>query len=84
MGKLDAIVNHMGNFFDCIEARRKPLSDVASQHKSVTTCHLGNISMRLGRPLQWDPKKGQFIGDEEANTYLDRPKRKGYELPDPL
>ncbi|MEO8270859.1 MAG: Gfo/Idh/MocA family oxidoreductase, partial [Aureliella sp.] len=25
-GKLDAIVNHMGNFFDCIELRRQPIS----------------------------------------------------------
>ena len=80
VGKLDAIVNHMGNFFDCIEARKKPLSDVLSQHKSVTTCHLGNISMRLGRPLKWDPEKGRFVGDEEANTWLSREQRKGFEV----
>ena len=51
-GKLDAIINHMGNFFDCVETRRTPVSDVESQHRSVSTCHLGNISMRLGRPLE--------------------------------
>jgi len=80
VGKLDSIVNHMGNFFDCIRARRTPISDVVSQHHSVTTCHLANISMRLGRPLKWDPEKEQFVGDDEANQWLDRPRRKGFEL----
>ncbi len=79
-GKLDAIVNHMGNFFDCIKTRKLPISDVESQHRSVTTCHLGNISMRLGRKLKWDPEKELFIGDDEANTWLKREQRKGCEI----
>ena len=45
-GKLEAIVNHMGNFFDCVHSRQRPISDVESQHRSATTCHLGNIAMR--------------------------------------
>lgn len=79
-GKLDAIVNHMGNFFDCIRSRRTPISDVLSQHQSVTTCHLGNIAMRLGRKLTWDPQNERFVGDEEANRHLARPQRQGYEI----
>ncbi len=79
-GKLDAIINHMGNFYDCVRTRNKPLADVASQHRSVSTCHLANISMRLGRKLQWDPAAEQFIGDDEANTWLSRPQRKGFEI----
>jgi predicted dehydrogenase len=80
MGKLDSIVNHMGNFFDCIENREQPISDIVSQHRSVTTCHIANIAMRLGRPLRWDSKAEQFIGDDEANTWLSREQRKGYEI----
>jgi len=79
-GKLDAIINHMGNFFDCVEARRQPISDVESQHRSVSTCHLGNISMRLGRKLQWDPAAEEFVGDAEANQFLRREQRAGYEV----
>jgi myo-inositol 2-dehydrogenase / D-chiro-inositol 1-dehydrogenase len=78
-GKLDAIVNHMGNFFDCIQSRRLPISDVEDQHRSVSTCHLGNISMRLGRALQWNPATEQFVNDPEANKWLRRDQRKGYE-----
>jgi myo-inositol 2-dehydrogenase / D-chiro-inositol 1-dehydrogenase len=79
-GKLDAIVNHMGNFFDCIEARRTPISDVESQHRSVSVCHLSNIALKLGRPVKWDPVAEQFINDSEANQHLSRPQRAGFEV----
>jgi len=79
-GKLDAIINHMGNFFDCVASRQLPVSDIESQHRSVSTCHLGNISMRLGRKLTWNPKTEMFEGDDEANQHLSRPQRTGYEI----
>lgn len=79
-GKLDAIINHMGNFFDCIQTRRRTISDLESQHRSTSTCHLANISMRLGRPLKWDPHREVFVDDAEANTYLKREQRKGFEV----
>lgn len=80
VGKLDAIVNHMANFFDCIAARRLPISDYESQHRSATTCHLVNLSIRLGRPLHWDPEQELFVGDQEANQHLSRRQRKGFEV----
>lgn len=79
VGKLDAIVNHMGNFFDCIASRKKPVSDVVSQHRSVSTCHLGNISMKLGRAVKWDPEAENFGSDSAANALLRREQRAGYE-----
>ena len=78
-GKLDAIVSHMGNFFDCVQSRRMPVSDVLGSHRTVSTCHLGNISMRLGRPLKWEPTQEEIIDDEEANTWLKRNQREGFE-----
>lgn len=78
-GKLDAIINHMGNFFDCIRTRKKPVSDIESQHRSVSTCHLGNISMKLGRTVKWDPETETFPGDAEAGKLLVREQRKGFE-----
>ncbi len=79
-GKLDAIINHMGNFFDCIQTRRTPISDVASQHRSVSTCHLGNMAMKLGRTLNWDPQQQRFVDDAEADSLLARQQRSGYEV----
>lgn len=72
--------NHMGNFFDCIKSREQPISDVVSQHRSVSACHLANLSLRLDRKLTWDAAKEQFVGDEEANRMLSRPQRAGYEV----
>ena len=79
-GKLDAIINHMGNFFDCVRDRQTPICDVASQHRSATACHLANISMRLGRKLHWDPDTEAFVGDDEANGWLCREQRKPYRI----
>jgi len=80
MGKLDSIINHMGNFFDCVRQRQRPVSDVVTQHRSATVCHLANLSMRLGRKLTWDPAKELFVGDEEANRHLSRPQRAPYQI----
>jgi predicted dehydrogenase len=79
-GKYDSIVNHMGNFYDCLQTRQLPISSVFSQHRSVSACHIAGISLRLGRKLRWDPAKEQFIGDDEANTWLRREQRKGFEI----
>lgn len=74
--------NHMLNWLECIKTRQKPVADVEIGHRSTTLCHLGNIARWTGRPLKWDPVKEQFVGDEDANTYLDRPRRKPYVLPE--
>ncbi len=80
VGKLDAIINHMGNFFDCVRDRRRPISDCESQHRSATTCHLINLSIRLGRSLRWNAETETFVGDDAANAMLSRPQRKGFEV----
>ena len=72
--------DHMANFFDCIKSREQPISDVASQHRSVSACHLANISLRLGRKLSWDAAKEEFVADAEANAMRSRRQRAAYEL----
>jgi len=74
--------NHMQNWLDCIRTRQKPIADVEIGHRSTTVAHLGNIARWLGRRLRWDPAKEIFPDDAEANTYIDRPRRKPYELPE--
>ena len=71
---------HMANFVACMKDRSLPISDVVSHHRTLTTCHLANIAIRLGRKLQWDAEKEQIVNDEEANTWLQRPQRKGYDV----
>jgi predicted dehydrogenase len=72
---------HMANFFECLRDRSVPVSDVWSHHRALTTCHLSNIAMRLGRhKLTWDPAKEEIVGDSEANAFQTRPQRAGYEI----
>jgi predicted dehydrogenase len=72
--------HHMRNFFQCLESRKDPISDVYSHHRAMTTCHLANICIRLGRKLTWDPATEQIVGDEDAAKWVRREQRKGYEI----
>ena len=72
---------HVRNFLDCVKSRALPTCDIEIAHRSTNTCHLGNISYKLGRKLEWDAETETFKNDPEANALLKREPRKGYELP---
>ncbi len=72
--------NHMGNFFECMRTREQPISDVFTHHRTLSTCHLANISLRLGRKLAWDPEAEQIVGDDQANSWLARESRQEYAI----
>ena len=71
---------HMANFMQCIKTRQTPVSDVASHVRALNTCHLGNIAMRLNRPIRWDAQQEQILDDEVAQSMQAREQRKGYEI----
>jgi predicted dehydrogenase len=70
---------HARNFLDCIKSRELPNADVEEGHRTVTACHLANISMRLRRPIRWDAEKEEILGDSEASKWLVRPYRKPWD-----
>ena len=72
--------NHTANFIEGMKSRQQPISDVWSHNRMLEICHLSNIAMRLGRELKWDPAKREVIGDEQANSFLSRENRKGFEI----
>lgn len=72
--------NHHSDFFTCVRTRQRPISDVEAGHRSATICHLNVIAAQLGRPIRWDPKKEEIVGDPIASRLLDRPRRAGYPL----
>ena len=67
--------DHLQDFLNCTHTRKRPICDVEIGCRSVTVCHLGNLAYWNHRRLKWDPAKEQFIGDPEANYWLDRAKR---------
>jgi predicted dehydrogenase len=78
-----AIRGHMKDFLSCVESRGKPVADIEQGYISTTSCILANLSMRLGRSLEWDHAAGQVARDPEANKLLRRPYRAPWVHPDP-
>jgi predicted dehydrogenase len=74
------LTDHVSNFFEAVAARTEPISDVFSHHRALSTCHLAGIAARLGRKINWDPKRQQVIDDPQAAAMIAREKRKGYEI----
>jgi myo-inositol 2-dehydrogenase/D-chiro-inositol 1-dehydrogenase len=72
--------DHKENWLECIKSRAETIAPAEIGHRSCTVCLLGDIAMRLGRKLRWDPDKEQFIGDDEANKMLWRPMRSPWTL----
>ncbi len=73
---------HHENFFECMRTRKRPTADIEIAHRATTLCQIIAMCRDLKRKLKWDPKAEQFVGDDEANKLLSRPRRKGYELPE--
>lgn len=73
---------HIRNFLDALRSRdqRSLNQDIASGHISTAMCHAGNISWRTGKRLRWDARTDSF-DDQQANSYLGREHRAGFELP---
>jgi predicted dehydrogenase len=72
--------NHYKDFVDAVRSRQRPICDVEVGCRSVTVCHLGNLAYWHNRRLKWDPAKERFVGDQEANKWLDCEKRSGWKV----
>ena len=72
--------HHMGNFFECIADGTEPISDVETHHRTMTSCHLCNISLMLGRELLWNPDEEHFVNDLSADALMARASRPGFTL----
>ena len=75
---------HMQNWIDCIKSRKRCNADIEFGQRSSSICYLSNIVRDVGlvgKPLKWDPKAERFTNCDEANAFLSRPRREGWELP---
>lgn len=75
--------NHLIDFLYAIENRTTPIADVSEGHISTASCIIANISMSLGRPLQYDWVNKIVIDDEEATQLLKRKYRQPWIHPYP-
>jgi predicted dehydrogenase len=73
--------DHQRNFLDCIKTKKECIASPEIAHHSIAVGHLGLIAIKLGRKVQWDPQKEQFINDSEADKLLQpRPLRAPWRL----
>ncbi|HXA04379.1 MAG TPA: hypothetical protein VNY30_06050, partial [Bryobacteraceae bacterium] len=77
-----AIRHHMQDFLAAIDARSKPVADIEQGYISTTSCILANLSMQLGRTLNWDAAAQRVKDDDEANRFLRRPYRSPWVHPE--
>jgi hypothetical protein len=59
--------DHYQDWMDAIKNRTQPICDVETGHRSASVCNIANIAYSLGEPLQWDPEKEKFSGNNAAN-----------------
>jgi len=72
--------SHGGNFVDAIRGRFDPVSHIDDAVRSDLVSHVGDLAIRLGRKIVWDPVKEQFVGDDEATRRMRRPMREPWHL----
>jgi predicted dehydrogenase len=78
--RLPRSASHARNFIDSVFSRQQPIAPIEQAHRSISIAHLGNISLRLGRDLTWDPDQERFPNDKAANRLLSRPYRQPWSL----
>ncbi len=78
--QLHPSMGHRQDWIDAIITGRDTICNAEIGHRTASICHLSSIALRLNRTVNWDPKKEQVIGDDQAASMLDRPRRAPYFL----
>ena len=76
--------DHYKNFIKAVYSRKTSDQNapVETAHLASGLAHLGNISYRLGRTLDFDPVKEKFVNDPEADKHLTREYRAPFVVPE--
>lgn len=72
--------DHHQDWFEGIKTGRQTIMNITAGAATAFLCVLGNLSLILGRKLNWDPVKQEIVGDAEAHRLMSRPQRYPYTL----
>ena len=72
--------SHHRNFIDCVKSRKETVCPVEMGIRCDTIAHMVNVASQTGRPINWDPKTEQIVGDVEAAKMITRPYRKKWKV----
>jgi predicted dehydrogenase len=74
--------NHRRNFIDCVRSREKTIAPAEVAHRSISVAHLGEIAIKTGQKLNWDPQSEKFSDNNvHATRLLRRPYRDPWVFP---
>lgn len=71
---------HNRNFIDCVKSRKETICPVEMAIRCDTIAHMVDAAAQTGRPITWDPKAEQIVGDDEAAKMITRPYRKKWKV----
>ena len=76
-GRVDLNAHHV-NFINAVLKGDKPAAPVSVGHISAGLCHLANISTRLRKTIEFDPKAEAITNSPDANAMVRRKYRSGH------
>jgi predicted dehydrogenase len=62
--------SHSGNFLECVRTRRQTICHPETAIYTMNAILVGGLALALQRAVKWDPVRGEFPGDHEANRLL--------------
>ena len=74
-GGEDTMAMNERDWVECMKSRKEPMCNLEHGHRVAVACNLANMSLRLGRAINWDPEKEEVIGDKEAAAMSNHPYR---------
>lgn len=74
--------DHYRNFLDCIRSGKETVAPAEAGHRAISVGHLGEIAIKTGQKLHWDPKAERFTdGNIRATRLLRKPYREQWQFP---
>ena len=61
---------HSDNFLECVRSRHAAICNPETAVYTMNAILIGGIAMALQRTVKWDPARGEFPGDAEANRLI--------------
>jgi predicted dehydrogenase len=80
-GGVDPRPAHVRNFLDCVKSRKQPVENLEEGHYISTVAHLGNIALRSGQKILWDPKDEKIVNNPDADRFVGIDYRRPWMLP---
>ena len=78
--KLSRTIGHYREWIEACKGGKPATCEFGFGAHLTELTLLGNLAVRMGRLLEWDPVEGKVTNEPEANEFIDEPCREGWSL----